>query len=118
MEAEELRDYCLNKKGVTEGFPFDNETLVFKVGNKMFMLLPLEKHPLTFSAKADPQWSEELREEFPQISGAYHMNKTHWNSVVCDGLKKELIKKLIDHSYDLIFSSLTRKVREEIMEEE
>lgn len=117
MEAEELRDYCLNKKGVTEGFPFDNETLVFKVGNKMFLLLPLEKHPLTFSAKADPHWSEELREEFSQISGAYHMNKIHWNSVVCDGLKKELILKLIDHSYELIFSSLTRKVREEIMEE-
>ena len=118
MEIEDIRNYCLLKKGITESFPFDNETLVFKVGGKMFLLIPLEKQPPTFSAKALPEWSEELREEFPQISGAYHMNKTHWNAVVCEGLKKELILKLIDHSYDLVFSSLTRKVREEIMEEE
>ena len=116
MEIEELREYCLNKKGVTESFPFNPETLVFKVGNKMFLLLSLEKQPFSFAAKADPEWSDELREEFPQISGAYHMNKKHWNSVICDGLKKDLILKLIDHSYDLVFSSLTRKIREEIME--
>ena len=115
MEAEEIRTYCLSKKGVAESFPFDNETLVFKVGGKMFLLIALESRPITFSAKADPEWSTELREEFPQISGAYHMNKTHWNSIVCDGLKKDLILKLIDHSYDLVFSSLTRKAREEIM---
>lgn len=118
MVIEEIREYCLQKKGVTESFPFDNETLVLKVGNKMFMLLPLEKYPLTISVKTNPEWSEELREEFPQITGAYHMNKTHWNSVVCEGLKRDLILKLIDHSYDLIFSSLTRKTREEIMNEE
>lgn len=118
METEELREYCLNKKGVTESFPFDGETLVFKIGNKMFLLLPLEKHPLTFSAKADPEWSDELREKYHQISGAYHMNKRHWNTIICESLKKELILKLIDHSYDLVFSSLTRKIREEIMEEE
>lgn len=117
MNTEEIRDYCLTKKGVTEHFPFDNETLVFKVGGKMFLLVPLEKQPTQFSAKADPEWSTELREEYPQITGAYHMNKTHWNSVVCDGLKKDLILKLINHSYDLIFVSLTKKLREEIMEE-
>ena len=117
MNIEAIRDYCLAKNGVTESLPFDDETLVFKVGNKMFLLISLEKQPTQFSAKADPEWSEELRIEYPQISGAWHMNKTHWNSVVCDGLKKELILKLIDHSYDLIFSSLTRKAREEIMNE-
>jgi len=115
MEIEEIREYCLSKKAVTEGFPFDNETLVFKVGGKMFLLISLEKQPARFSAKADPEWSEELRENYPQISGAYHMNKTHWNSVVCEGLKKELIHKLIDHSYDLVFKSLTKKSREEIL---
>ncbi|WP_312765830.1 MmcQ/YjbR family DNA-binding protein [Epilithonimonas sp.] len=114
MEIEEIRDYCLHKKGITESFPFDNETLVFKVGGKMFLLISLEKHPETFAAKADPEWSEELRENHPQISGAYHMNKTHWNSVTCEGLKKELILKLIDHSYNLVFDSLTKKSREEI----
>lgn len=116
MEAEEIRDYCLLKKGVTESFPFDSETLVFKVGGKMFLLLALEKQPTTFAAKANPEWSSELREEFSQISGAYHMNKIHWNSVVCEGLKKDLILKLIDHSYELVFSSLTKKMREEISE--
>ena len=114
MEAEEIRDYCLRKKAVTESFPFDLETLVFKVGGKIFLLISLEEQPATFSAKANPEWSEELREEFSQINGAYHMNKTHWNSVVCEGLKQDLILKLIDHSYDLVFKSLTKKVQVEI----
>lgn len=117
MEAENIQMHCLNKKGVTESFPFDNETLVFKVGGKMFLLLALDQQPVTISAKADPEWSEKLREKYPQISGAYHMNKTHWNSIICEGLKKDLILKLIDHSYDLVFSSLSRRLREEIMEE-
>ena len=114
METEEIRDYCLQKKGVTESFPFDNETLVFKVGGKMFLLISLEKQPPTFSAKANPEWSEELREKHHQINGAYHMNKIHWNSVVCEGLKKELILELIDHSYELVFNSLTKKMKEEV----
>ena len=117
METEEIRDYCLQKKGVTESFPFDNETLVFKVGGKMFLLISLEKQPPTFAAKANPEWSEELREKHYQINGAYHMNKIHWNSVVCESLKKELILKLIDHSYELIFNSLTKKIKEEISSE-
>ena len=116
MEAEEIREYCLSKKAVTEGFPFDNETLVFKIGGKMFLLVSLEKHPATFSAKADPEWREGQRENYPQISGAYHMNKTHWNSIVCEGIKKDLIIKLIDHSYDLVFKSLTKKLQSEIQE--
>lgn len=115
MGTEEIRDYCLLKKGVTEGLPFDNETLVFKVGPKIFLLMPLEKHPTTFSTKANPEWSLELREKHYQISGAYHMNKTHWNSVVCEGLKKELILELIDHSYDLVFQSLTKKIQNELI---
>lgn len=114
MDIEEIREYCLVKKGVTEGFPFGDQALVFKVGGKMFLLISMDSHPATFSSKANPEWSEELREEFLQISGAYHMNKTHWNSVVCDGLKRELILKLLDHSYDLVFSSLTKKMRDEI----
>lgn len=115
MDTTELLDYCLVKKGVVETFPFDKETLVLKVGGKMFMLIPLENHPLTISVKTDPEWSEELREKYPQITGAYHMNKTHWNSVVCEGLKPDLILKLIDFSYNLVFSSLTKKMREEVL---
>ena len=107
--------YCNTKKGVEETFPFDNETLVLKVGGKMFCLIPLEKQPLTISVKTDPEWSAELREQYPQITGAYHMNKTHWNTVVCDGLKPALILQLLDASYELIFNSLTRKTKEEVL---
>lgn len=115
MDANEILDYCQLKKGVEETFPFNPETLVLKVGGKMFALIPLEKQPLSIALKTDPEWSAELREQYPQIEGAYHMNKTHWNSVVCEGLKKDLIFKLIDHSYDLIVQSLTKKKREELL---
>lgn len=116
MEANEIREFCLNKMGVTEGFPFNDTALVFKVGGKMFLLLDLATQPLVFSAKANPEWSEELREKYTQINGAYHMNKTHWNSVCCDGLRPELIWELIRHSYDLVFQSLTKKVKAEILD--
>ena len=114
MLAEEIREYCLEKKGVTEGFPFNETTLVLKVGGKMFLLMPLEKQPITIAVKTDPEWSAELREQFHQITGAYHMNKTHWNSIVCEGLKPDFLKHLIDVSYQLVFNSLTRKVKEEV----
>lgn len=115
MDTNEILDYCLAKKGVTETFPFDSETLVMKVGTKMFLLIPLEKQPLSINVKTDPEWSAELRERYPQITGAYHMNKTHWNSVLVDGLKKELILQLIDQSYDLVFQSLTKKMQNTIL---
>lgn len=115
MDANEILDYCLAKKGVTETFPFDNETLVMKVGTKMFLLMPLEKQPLSINVKTDPEWSAELREQHPQITGAFHMNKTHWNSAFTDGLKRDLVFKLIDQSYELVFNSLTKKAREEII---
>lgn len=115
MDANEILDYCLAKKGVTETFPFDNETLVMKVGTKMFLLIGLERQPLAINVKTDPEWSAELREQHPQITGAFHMNKTHWNSVSVDGLKRDLIFNLIDHSYELVFNSLTKKAKEEII---
>ncbi|OVE56570.1 MmcQ/YjbR family DNA-binding protein [Chryseobacterium mucoviscidosis] len=115
MDANEILEYCLSKKGVTESFPFDNETLVLKVGTKVFLLMGLERQPLGINVKTDPEWSAELREQHPQITGAYHMNKTHWNSVVIDGLRKDLILKMIDQSYELVFKSLTKKVKEEIL---
>ncbi|CAA7390233.1 MmcQ/YjbR family DNA-binding protein [Chryseobacterium fistulae] len=115
MNANEILDYCLLKKGVTESFPFDNETLVLKVGNKMFLLMSLEKQPLVINVKTEPEWSAELREQYPQITGAYHMNKTHWNSVLVEGLKNELILKMIDQSYELVFSSLTKKMKEDVL---
>lgn len=115
MDANEILDFCLAKKGVEETFPFNADTLVLKVGGKMFLLMPLEKQPLTIAVKTDPEWSAELREKHSQITGAYHMNKTHWNSVLCDGLKRDLILKMIDESYDLIFNSLTKKMKNEVL---
>lgn len=115
MDANEILEYCNTKKGTEETFPFDNETLVLKVGGKMFLLMSLARQPLSFAVKTDPEWSTELREQHPQITGAYHMNKTHWNSVVCEGLKKDLILKMIDSSYDLILNSLTKKMKEEVL---
>jgi len=115
MDANEILDYCLAKKGVTESFPFDNETLVMKVGTKMFLLMALEKQPLSINVKTDPEWSAELREQYLQITGAYHMNKIHWNAVMTDGLKKDLVFKMIDQSYELVFNSLTKKAKEEIL---
>ncbi|UOE39378.1 MULTISPECIES: MmcQ/YjbR family DNA-binding protein [Chryseobacterium] len=115
MDANEILEYCLSKKGVTESFPFDNETLVLKVGTKMFLLMSLERQPLSINVKTDPEWSLELREQHPQITGAYHMNKIHWNSVSVDGLKRDLLLKMIDQSYDLVFKSLTKKIKEEIL---
>lgn len=115
MDITEILSHCQLKKGVVETFPFTPETLVLKVAGKMFALIPLEKQPLMISLKTDPEWSSELREQYPQITGAYHMNKTHWNSVVCDGLKKDLILQLIDHSYDLVVKSLVKKNREKLL---
>ena len=114
MDVIAILSHCQTRKGVEETFPFGPDALVLKVGGKMFMLIALESEPLTISVKTNPEWSAELREKFPQITGAYHMNKTHWNSVVCEGLKKELILKMIDHSYDLVFSSLTKNQKEAV----
>ena len=95
--------------------PFDDEVLVFKVGGKMFALIGLNKAEFV-NLKCDPEKAIELREEHPDtISGAYHMSKVHWNSVRFDGgLSPEMFRQLIDHSYELVFGSLTKKVRESI----
>ena len=110
MNIEEFRDYCLSKNQVTESFPFDEETLVFKVAGKMFALAGLEHHPATVSLKCDPEKALELREEYDEIMPGYHMNKMHWNSVIIDGnLSHKLIRELIDDSYNLVVKRLTKK---------
>jgi len=114
MDIEAIRAYCLTKKGVEEGFPFDETTLVIKVGGKIFVLMNLDGDP-SMNLKCDPDRAIELREENPAIIPGYHMNKKHWNTVVLDGsLSKNLILEMIDHSYDLVFQSLPAKLRLEI----
>ena len=115
MNIEEFRDYCLSKKYVTECFPFDKVTLVFKVADKMFALSGLEQQPSTVNLKCDPERSIELRAEFPEIIAGFHMSKKHWNTVTIEGnLPNSLIKELIDHSYDLVVKGLTIKLQKEL----
>ncbi len=118
MDISTIYDYCLNKKGTTESFPFDEDTLTFKVGGKMYLLMSLsdwEKGEASMNLKCDPDHAEELRAEFIEIIPGYHMNKKHWNTVQIKGaITWPFLKELIDHSYDLVYGSLTKKVRESI----
>jgi predicted DNA-binding protein (MmcQ/YjbR family) len=114
MNIEYYRQYCLTKKGTTEEFPFDNRTLVFKVGGKMFALTDVESFE-SINLKCDPERAIELREQYSAIIPGYHMNKKHWNTVVLDGsLRDSLIYSLIDDSYLLVAGSLPKKDREKL----
>ncbi|MFH6972208.1 MmcQ/YjbR family DNA-binding protein [Flavobacterium petrolei] len=118
MNLETYYEYCLSKKGVTEHFPFDEDTLVFKVGGKMFALSSLsqwEKGQPSVNLKCDPERAEELRAEYDDIQPGFHMSKTHWNTIaVNESVSDNLIRELIDHSYELVFRSLTKKMQSEL----
>jgi predicted DNA-binding protein (MmcQ/YjbR family) len=102
MDTESLRDYCITKNSATESFPFDEETLVFKVAGKIFALVSLEGE-LTINLKCDPCFALELRERYPAVTPGYHMNKKHWNTVAVDGsISDKEIFSWIDHSYELV----------------
>jgi predicted DNA-binding protein (MmcQ/YjbR family) len=120
MNLETYYEYCLSKKGVTEHFPFDEDTLVFKVGGKMFALSSLlqwEKGTPSMNLKCDPERAQELRAEYDAIQPGYHMSKIHWNTIALNkDASDSLIKELINHSYDLVFKSLTKKIQSEIIE--
>ncbi len=112
MNIEEFRVYCLSKKGVTETFPFDEHTLVFKVMGKMFALSGLERVPSQVNLKCDPERSVTLREQYDgTILPGYHMSKLHWNTLMLAELPPKLILELIDHSYDLVVAKFTKKLR-------
>jgi predicted DNA-binding protein (MmcQ/YjbR family) len=114
LNLEELREYCLQKPGVTEGLPFGEDTLVFKVGEKLFLLTSIQTGD-RFNVKCDPELAIELREQYTEVQPGYHMNKRHWNTVYMDGgLTKKQLHEMIDHSYDLIFKSLPKKTQEEV----
>lgn len=113
MFLDDLRNHCIVKLGVTEGFPFDKSTLVFKVFGKMFALLDVDAF-VSINLKCDPEKAIELRESHQGIQPGYHMNKTHWNTVFLnDDVTDELLVELIDHSYELVYASLPKKVRNE-----
>jgi predicted DNA-binding protein (MmcQ/YjbR family) len=109
MNIELIREYCLKKKGVTEEFPFDEETLVFKVMAKIFLLASLESIPLQINLKCDPEKAVELREEYDAVQPGYHMNKKHWNTIIIDGsISSGKISEWIDESYSLVAAGLKK----------
>jgi len=114
MNVEEFREYCLLKKGVTEEFPFDDVTLVYKVMGKMFAIVPLERFPSQVNLKCDPERALELRENYDGIiMPAYHMSKTHWNTLFFEQVPTKLLIELTEHSYELIVAKFTKKVKAE-----
>jgi predicted DNA-binding protein (MmcQ/YjbR family) len=113
MNIEQFTEYCLSKPGTSDSFPFGGDTLVIKVGPKVFALCGLDALPFKVNLKCDPDWAVELRERHEEIIPGYHMNKKHWNTVNMEGdLELALIKKMIDHSYNLVIQSLPKKEKE------
>ena len=122
MNIQQLYEFCLAKKGVTEHFPFDEDTLVFKVGGKMFCLTSIkqwESNEPSLNLKCDPDKAEVLRAEYEAIQPGYHMNKKHWNTIEFHSdVNDKMMYQLINDSYDLVFKSLTKKIQSEIKESE
>ncbi len=103
MDVEQIREYCLSKKDAEEYQPFGPDTVVFKVRDKMFLLLSLDTNPTQFNVKCDPAKAEELREAHDCVLPGYHMNKKHWNTIKVDGtVSTKFLKEWIDHSYELV----------------
>lgn len=107
MDLAQFREYCLSKAEATESTPFGPDVLVFKVGGKMFALAALDELPTSVNLKCDPDLALDLRDRYEQVTPGYHMNKKHWNSVVIEGrIPDAELRKMIDHSYDLVAKGL------------
>ena len=116
MNLEELRDYCLSLPQVTEDMPFDEDILVFRIYNRIFVLTSLESVPLRVSLKCNPERATALREQYPdKIVAGYHLNKKHWNTVLLDSLPLSLIKEMIQHSYDQVLAKVPKKEKETLI---
>lgn len=114
MHIEAIRNFCLEKKHTREGLPFDEQTLVFYVADKMFALVPLDEEQLKINLKCDPDRAIELREKYNSIKPGFHMNKKHWNTIQVEAIGPQKIYELIDHSYDLVVSGLPKKKQIEL----
>jgi predicted DNA-binding protein (MmcQ/YjbR family) len=115
VDATELRLWCVRQPGAIEDFPFGPEHSVFKVAGKMFALSALDRTPLEVSVKCEPDLAVALRDSYPAIRPGYHLNKRHWNTITLDGsLPDQLVRDLIEDSYDLVVSALPKRVREQL----
>jgi predicted DNA-binding protein (MmcQ/YjbR family) len=115
VHIDVFREYCLTKPGATEGMPFGEGVLVFKVETKMFALISLDEVPPTANLKCDPDRALELRDRYEEVQPGYHMNKRHWNTIeLSGGIPPAELRKMIDHSYELVVASLPRSVRAKI----
>jgi predicted DNA-binding protein (MmcQ/YjbR family) len=116
MNIEVFREYCLGKPAATEDTPFGPDNIVFKVEGKMFALAALDEVPPAVNLKCDPDLALELRDRYAQVRPGYHMNKKHWNTVELDGvIPGKEIRKMVDHSYDLVVKSLPKSRREKLL---
>ncbi len=117
MDLAKFREYCLSKPEATEGTPFGPDVLVFKVSGKIFALASLDEVPARANLKCDPDLALELRDRYEQVTPGYHMNKKHWNTVEIEsGIPDIELRKMIDHSYELVVKSLPRKAREKLLQ--
>lgn len=117
MQIDDVRNYCLQKQFVTEELPFGPDTLVFKVAGKIFLLIGLEQvEAICFNVKCDPEYASHLRDAYDEtVFPGYHMNKKHWNTVFCNRqLPREILQELIDHSYQLVYESLPKRVKNQL----
>jgi predicted DNA-binding protein (MmcQ/YjbR family) len=115
MDAAALRSLCLGFPGAVEVRPFGPETSTFKVAGKIFAISALEREPLDVSLKCEPELTEQLRGSYPAITPGYHLNKRHWNTIALDGsLPDELVRDLVEDSYDLVVSALPKRVQREL----
>jgi len=109
-DLADFRAYCLAKPNVTEGTPFGSDTLVFKVGGKMFALASLDEVPPRVNLKCDPERALDLRDRYEEVQPGYHMNKKHWNTVeLSGGIPEAELRSMIDHSYDLVVARLPKR---------
>jgi len=113
MDLEQFREYCLSKVAATESMPFGEDVLVFKVAGKIFALAALNEIPATVNLKCDPDLALELRDRYEQVQPGYHMNKKHWNTVeIGSGVPEAELRKMIEHSYDLVVRALPKAQRD------
>lgn len=114
MNFEDIYSHCISKPNVQQDFPFDEKTLAFKIGGKIFLLID-SKNPISINVKCDPEKAIELRERFEGIQPGYHMNKKHWITINLNvGIPQPIIEACIDDSYILVYQSLSKKVRNQL----